>query len=160
MAASHWPQIHGGFNPLSGPEPGETQCPSGRHLSRIEVSIRSPDRSPERQSIRIEHLPASIGFNPLSGPDARRDAAVESALRTRSRRDRGPASIRISGSGARRDPEARGWRASCWRFQSAPRSCPRGDCGPAKGHGRKVLWHAFREPSFRRAATFRCQRPP
>ena len=55
------------FNPLSGPEPGETQYAGAGELW-AGVSIRSPDRSPERPR-RGRYRPQRSGFNPLSGPE-------------------------------------------------------------------------------------------
>ena len=85
-----------GLNPLSGPEPGETweyvlaKCDSA-------VSIRSPDRSPERPGRRARRSTSSRCFNPLSGPEpgetcaecgcAGRYPVFQSALRTGARRD-------------------------------------------------------------------------
>ena len=58
------------FNPLSGPEPGETGASTRRQWSSDAVSIRSPDRSPERpEQGLVNQGQRDRGFNPLSGPE-------------------------------------------------------------------------------------------
>ena len=158
------------FNPRPGANPGAT---SGYKASTtfLSVSIRAPERTPGRLGDRANVVGAVDGFNPRPGanPGATLggvllDHAFEVSIRAP---ERTPGRLADTGGwrGGQhvsiRAPERTPGRQEVLRcsliptwFQSAPRSEPRGDCGPANMLSRSDLLAGFREPGQFRSDPF------